>query len=526
MICITKKNNYYPEYIVNALFRIVNLSTDGKHRLLSRGTEFINVLYNHYNDFPITDQAYQIIWLWINKMADIKNEDWLRMYWGTANQYFTFKLKYTDDYESRSRFIEFHTMVGVLLLHKECYVALKHALFFTNSMPANYPLIQNTFKHIFLQYQTLSKRNENMELMHYQMSKVFEGAGDESKIESLLLKYCALLMVRLMSVNDYNITYSDPLALPPVGNTIEENDRIITIIKVMKNYIMNISRTVIESLSLNKEEGQRNAIKLLNEYEEICNDKIINIKNSKHIDTDKKKSIKKRLIIEAYKMKYKIPTFNNKCSKIKKLYVSQGVQLDKSSILSGYDYISSNLEETLIASLLYQLHYNYRMLFLKNSPLFSITIPYIDMGKALASLDLDNSYAIIAMGVNNHFFNETEGFCCYHINEYSYGESEVYQISASESSLIIMKASELPFFDLCDNYENLDRDMQLLDNDTKLYSNIDDLSKETRFLKVAQCYNFHIPHNLRYIRIKMSYNLTSDPILLNKVQPIKKYFHS
>lgn len=121
---------YYPEYIVNALRRIVTLSTDGNHSLLSRGTSIINVLYNQYNDYPITDQVYQIIWRWINLMADKKEEDWLRMYWGVASQYFSFKLKYTDDDKVREKFIEFHTMVGVLLLHKECYVALKHALFF------------------------------------------------------------------------------------------------------------------------------------------------------------------------------------------------------------------------------------------------------------------------------------------------------------------------------------------------------------------------------------------------------------
>ena len=86
--------------------------------------------------------------------------------------------------------------------------------------------------------------------MEYQMSNVFEGAGDEIKIESLLLRYCSLLMIRLGSVNDYNITYSDPQALPSLGDTIQENNHIITIIKIMKKNINDISNELITSLSL------------------------------------------------------------------------------------------------------------------------------------------------------------------------------------------------------------------------------------------------------------------------------------
>ena len=146
------------------------------------------------------------------------------------------------------------------------------------------------------------------------------------------------------------------------------------------------------------------------------------------------------------------------------------------------------------------------------------------MGKALEALDLDHSYAIITMGINNSFFSETEGFNCDDSNQYLYGKSKVYQIPAPDSSIVIMKENELPFFKSRNDNEGLDGDMQLLDRDTNLYSNIDKLSDKLRILKVAQCYNLYVPKKLRYIRIKISYNLTSDLMLLNKIQPINKYF--
>ena len=86
-----------------------------------------------------------------------------------------------------------------------------------------------------------------------------------------------------------------------------------------------------------------------------------------------------------------------------------------------------------------------------NSAIFSITIPYIDMGKALESLKIDNSYAIIAMGVNTSFYSETNGFYYKDNNQFLYNSSNVYQIPASEPSIVIMKESELPFFKLCNN---------------------------------------------------------------------------
>ena len=59
-----------------------------------------------------------------------------------------------------------------------------------------------------------------------------------------------------------------------------------------------------------------------------------------------------------HNINFKIHELNIENRDVKPLILKQDVQLDEYSILSGYDYISSNLEEVLITSLLHQLYYN------------------------------------------------------------------------------------------------------------------------------------------------------------------------
>ena len=68
-----------------------------------------------------------------------------------------------------------------------------------------------------------------MELLRYSMRGMDAGAREDSMIEGLLLDYIALLIIRLNTVNDYNITYSDPFDLPLVGDTVEKAAKVADI---------------------------------------------------------------------------------------------------------------------------------------------------------------------------------------------------------------------------------------------------------------------------------------------------------
>ena len=164
-----KNNNkplfIYPDYIVQVLNQLMEDSVKNQNGILCKRTDIVEILYNQFNDFPITEQVYRMMWSWVNKMLDAGHYDWIKQYWNIANQYCTFKLEYSDKKDAKNNFLEFHIMVCVLLFYKENYRLLQHVFNFTNTLPAKYPLIPSTFSQIFHVYEELSEKNKRMYLL-------------------------------------------------------------------------------------------------------------------------------------------------------------------------------------------------------------------------------------------------------------------------------------------------------------------------------------------------------------------------
>ena len=102
-----KNNNkplfIYPDYIVQVLNQLMEDSVKNQNGILCKRTDIGEILYNQFNDFPITEQVYRMMWSWVNKMLDAGHYDWIKQYWNIANQYCTFKLEYSDKAEIPAR---------------------------------------------------------------------------------------------------------------------------------------------------------------------------------------------------------------------------------------------------------------------------------------------------------------------------------------------------------------------------------------------------------------------------------------
>ena len=170
----------------------------------------------------------------------------------------------------KNRFREFHIMACALLFYKERYKALIHVLTFTNTFPPQYPLIPSTYTDIFQLYNGLSIKNQEMYLMKYSMDEIFIGAGEEHKIEGLLADYLALLLVRLYTIDDYNVTHSNPLEMPETDYIIEGNDYSSVLIDDLERHLNRLSESRIESCRLDSKQKAR-VFELLDAYKEKCN---------------------------------------------------------------------------------------------------------------------------------------------------------------------------------------------------------------------------------------------------------------
>ena len=522
---------FYPDYIVEAFCRIGQASCSKGYPLLNRRIDVIHVLFNQFKEYPLTEQVYSYVWLMVNSMTSNGYYEWVKEYWNYVCEYYLFTKQYAEGAldEQKRRFQEFHLMIGVQMVYYKRYDLLHHFFTFTSSLPAKYPLVPSSFREIMMWYKQLSRENEQrLYLLKYSMLGMNNGAIQERKIESLLLDYVALLMIRLYSVNDYNITYSKPLELPDVGNTIEDADRNIMIADVLKK---RISKWVETNNSL-KEMGFNNynihlAKTLLEQYQNACRQFQKHAEDNVEISERKREELKTDMMKALLITHNRLPVFmgvDDDRTVVTKLVAKQSVELDARMILAGREIISNNLGEALVNALYTEIRMNYCYQYLLHGSPASFAIPYRDIGKALDRLELNNNYTILAMGVSSYIFDEIEGFTRDDDMKVSYKGIDVKEIASNENSFIIMKNGEIPYISLrnLDIAENKER-LKEIDSNYHLYSNIDDIDTNNMILRAQMGYQLHIVEPMRYVRLRIAYQLESDKVVLNRVLPIKNY---
>lgn len=517
----------YPEYLQQILNHLMECSISEKYPLLYEKADLIAVLYNQFNDFPITEQVYNFIWIWANKMLETGSTNWMKEYWSHANQYYTFKLENKRDEAVKSRFLEFHVMMGALLIYKRQFEQLRYVMEFTNSLPAKYPLIPSTFKQILEVYEDLSSKNQMMYLLNYRMMGMYTGAGEENRIEGTLIDYLALLLIRLHAVNDYNITFSDPLSLPSVGNTMEDNERKImvvdTFIRRIRHWQNNSKDLKTCGMSF---KGIRTAIDILNQYKTSCRGRQMEIPKNPVISAHKKRKLKNDLIESVQKIHMRLPE-RGKADDGGELFVSsQEVQLDKRLILEGYDDIASNLGEAIVNAIYTQLRQFYCFQFLINSPCVSYTVPYRNMGTAMKRLSLKSGFCILALGISSHFFDETDGFVRADDGSVKYGQIDVINIPANNECLLVMKNEDVPEVVIRPITEGRQREYaqeREIDEEKRLYSNVESLTPDSLTLTASMTFGVVVSEDIKYIRIRIAYQLASDDMLIRNIEPINKY---
>lgn len=516
----------YPDYIVHTLTQLMERSVEDKDGLLCKTADIISVLYNQFNDFPVTEQVYTLMWKWLYKMAEAGSDDWLKRYWNIANQYYMFKLEYSDKLEMKDRFREFHIMACTLLLYKERYNVLIHAMTFTNTFPPQYPLIPSTFADIFQIYNELSVKNQRMYLMRYSMDEVFIGAGEEHKIEELLADYLALLLVRLYTIGDYNVIYSNPLGMPETDETIEDNDFRSALIDNLERHLNKLSENRMENCNLDSKQKAR-VFELFKAYKEKCNDANKELEKNADISKEKRQAIKDDLINQSSLITFSLPLCDKKMNEDRwhTFIAHQQITLDKRQILDCYNDVNSNLGEAIIKSLHLQMQRFYSMQFLLNSAVKSLAIPYCDLERILKKLSLTSSYSLLMMGISSSLFDEINGFIRKG-NKIYYGKSYVHDVpySSYNPAILIMKNKDVP----CCSYKEISSD-KLKDGEREinvsnhLYANIDTISINNLTLTVKQCLGVFIPNSLRYIRLRIAYQLEPDDMIVSRIEPINYY---
>lgn len=209
----------------------------------------------------------------------------------------------------------------------------------------------------------------------------------------------------------------------------------------------------------------------------------------------------------------------------KEILCTTELQLSKKDYAKYFPRISANLEEALISSILIQERHAYQRFYLLNHSQKTFTIRFKDLMKALDEMKLDDSFIILSMGVflGNYetIYGKQQSFCVNDNGEYTYNKVRIMSLASSMSSFVIIKKDKLPYIK---HVETKDASVVSIDEESKLYSNIDDINKDNTILKVMRTMSIVQSESpTKYVLLRIKYNSDSSEHDLNKICDIKNF---
>lgn len=473
----------------------------------------------------LSEEEYIYIWQTVDAVVHADNESWVYNYWTYANQYYMFTLDhYSKDEElklQQKRFKEQHFMIGALLTYNHKYVLLKRLMYFSNALPPTYDLVPSSFNIIILQLKSLiEKKDMPIELTkRYLMIGAPQDVSSDGFILSYTYKYASLLLIRLFTVNDWNITYSNPMDLPDISKVknVEDLNAEVYMMNRLKN---NISSWFEEKDAIKQTIGEGRVVvddvlNLCDEYIVKCKKQIVTLNNSMEVDPKKQEYIKSHLLSALKDYPLVLPIFddiNTDDYERKKINNYVKFQIDKEILKVGTNVNASNLPDVIVEHLNELAYKAYNYLFLIQSSVRNVRIAYKDIERVLDVIGVNEKLVVLSLGVylgnyealfgkDDDKFVDMDGFR-------TYKGCNIYSIPSTQKSIVVMQKSDIPFI----RKEKLadDNNLDLIDEKEFFYSNIDrikDLSEEdAQFLIVDRGLNLYSKIQFRYIRLNIDYN--------------------
>lgn len=474
----------------------------------------------------LSEEEYNYIWQTVDAVVHADNESWIYNYWTYANQYYMFTLDHysKNDEElklQQERFKEQHFMIGALLTYNYKYVLLKRLMYFSNALPPTYDLVPSSFNMIILQLKSLIvKKDMPIELTkRYLMIGAPQDVSSDGFILSYAYKYASLLLIRLFTVNDWNITYSNPMGLPEISSdyTVEDLNGEVYMMNRLKH---NISSWFEEKDAIRQTIGEGRVVvddvlNLCDEYIEKCKEQIETLNNSMEVDPEKQAYIKSHLLSALKDYPLALPIFGDINTddyerKIINNYVK--FQIDKEILKVGTNVNASNLPDVIVGHLNELAYKAYNLLFLIQSGVRNVRIAYKDMKRVLDVIGVNEKNAVLSLGVylgnyeaiygkeDDNKFVDKDGYR-------TYKGCNIYSIPSTQKSIVVMQKSDIPFI----RKEKLadDKNLDLIDEKEFFYSNINsikDLSEKEQFLLVNRGLYLYSKERFRYIRLNVDYN--------------------
>ena len=531
----------FSETYIDLMLQIQSMICKQEDNFFAHDSWLINVWYNPIHFVPLSENSLQFIWKFMLNVIDANKEDWFISYWTYAEQYYRFCIE--DNMESRDSPLvqkqsellkQMHLGLGAYLLFKKKYSLLKKILNFTQTMPASYCLLDNTFSKIL---EDMGQIYEQLKFplaltQKYMMSGLMNDINSDSYVAGKFNAYFTLLMVRLTGV-DNNVSYCNPLQLPTItlDTDIPSLKEQIMYVDVLKHFLGK-DEIVIALKKLGYTVSQKSkAMIALNAYRGVLVSTIKNMEEHPKKDPQKIEYIKNNLIHEIQTQKLYLPikddstltddiTADEYCSE-------QACEVSKEDIAKNMNRLSANLEEVVISCILIQERQFYNSFFLLNKPMITYTVRFRDLMQAWRKLGVDDKFVILSMGVYLGTYKDLHGkdeLFEYDDGEGSFNGAKIISLQSSMCSFVIIPKKSLPYIEYSKIDSDKVKDLKCIDEDRALYSNVESLTPDNNVLVVKRKVDIiHRVKFTKYVMLKVEYRNDSLLFDLNKISKIDQF---
>ena len=532
------KNNKictYPE----EYYRVINETNELVYMEPKKETSFFNesvmlgLLIDEYQGTILSDKTYSEIWRGLRQALYYNRVDFIIAYWHKAHQYMNFSLepicpKYDKNFNTtnqsdvdrrnveRDRFLEFHYVLGGLLMMKQKFTLINQLTSWTNQTPPKYVLVPETMEEVIKMFMEVEQKGGYMNSFYYEQNYPFpdiSGVNANNIIKMWIKRYIAILFLRQYTLHEYFV-YSRTLEMPNPPQTLSEKRCWLEELDILKRFVLEYLSDIscLKSLNLealsspdwftnnNKTKPEELIEGLKNKVEYSAEQKKANQK----LDPDKIKQLndatKKILTIcfDNYGL-----LFTNKITDTEPhkslLYGGRYEISDKMAFADDQDMGYSNFDSIYAEIIATEFRHNMPSIFRVYYKTTHYLIAEKNIFPAIDKLQLDNQqFTIVSVGVNLSSYKpigvttKENGSCEYKgipILELGYT-----QIDAVNNSLFIMRNEDLPCILHNEiNKETINKyDLKHIDDTYHIYTNVIDLHENTEIQnEVREKTNIH-----------------------------------
>lgn len=535
----------YPDYYYDVLFDANECLCQRERKNISLyNGSFFDFFVDEYQQTFISENTYTFLWKCIRQSIFYGKDEFVMSYWRKAHQYVSFWLdsiypEYDDKFniinkvevdiraDKKKRFLDFHYALGGLLMKEKRYDLIQQMTSWSNVMPPRYNLVPETMTEVIHKFMEISSYERDF--IYYEVRYPFpetQGVDANDIIKIWIKRYFAILFLRQYTLNEYYI-YSKPLEMPNPPQRLSDKKRWNDELEILKYYVKDYleSTDVLKVLHMEKllskewykESGKVPPLELLDAYkEDIKNDAKIT-KQNQPIDIEKKKTfqntakeklqetfLKTKNIFQIGESSY-FPKFN---------FSGKNCILDKVAFASDSDVSYINEDTILPESIAKEFIVNIMNTFLLMQRT-QYTIKDVDLFKAVDQLSLNkNDFLILNIGLSLKYYRDylkvsglIEDAQGWHYHNMDIVEAPFNHVLSH--SFIVIRKKHLPLI----TFKDIDADtiskynLELIDNDKKLYASLidlnisnlrDEIQKETGISeteikeKVLACINMNV----------------------------------